>query len=122
MSALIRDGRPLLIDFGDVGPAPLGLDPLSLELSLVLHPDSPMRAGSWPTSDQLAAWFDLDGYLIDCPAPSFVRACREWLSDVADGPTQAALLWGHTARQVKYEVADSRALAALLSSAAAALT
>lgn len=73
--------RPVLIDFGRAGPAPSVLDPVTLELSAIFHPDSPLVSSRWPTADDLRKWADLDSYLEDCPYSDFVRACRRW-SDV----------------------------------------
>ncbi|SMD06664.1 response regulator [Lentzea albidocapillata] len=78
-NVLVDDsGRPVLIDFGRAGQAPSVLDPLTLELSVLFHADSPLRADAWPTIEQLDSWYDLDVYLDGCPYPSYVRACREW--------------------------------------------
>lgn len=70
--------RPVLIDFGRTGEAPGVLDPVTLELSALFHPDSPLAADPWPSAHDLENWADLDRYLDDCPYPEFVAACRRW--------------------------------------------
>ena len=77
--------RPVLIDYGRTGDASSVLDPITLELSAIFHPDSPLRDDVWPTSDDLGRWGDLDAYLARCPYPNFVRACRAWSDAVRCG-------------------------------------
>lgn len=114
--------RPLLIDFADVGRMPSGLDPLTLELSCVAHPKSPLAGQGWPAEGQLASWFDLDQYLEGCPAPEFIGACREWLLRSCPDPTAlAGLVWAHAARQVKYNFIRQSELADLMRAAACEL-
>ena len=104
--------KPVLIDFGRTGSAQAALDPLTLELSLALHPDSPLLGSGWPSVDQAAAWADLDEYVDGCPAAAFVRACREWAYDVGAGDREvAAVVYGYAVRQLKYGHADDVAVA-----------
>jgi len=76
---------PVLIDFAAVTEGPTPLDPVSLELSLLFHPDAPTWTGPWPTVDQLERWTEFEVYVVNCPFPHFVRACREWATSVARG-------------------------------------
>jgi len=62
-----RDYTPTLIDFGRVGRAPASLDPLTLELSLLFHPDFRTFLGNWPTKDSLEHWSNVKQYVADCP-------------------------------------------------------
>ncbi|XAS76047.1 response regulator [Dermatophilaceae bacterium Sec6.4] len=78
-------GRPVLIDFGRTSYGPSLLDPITLELAVLFHPDSPYRDDAWPSVAALADWNDLDSYLVGCPYPRFVRVCREWASRVGAG-------------------------------------
>lgn len=75
--------RPILIDFGRTTLRIAPYDPVVLELSLYFHPDGRDRLGGWPSTEQAASFDDLDAYLVDCPRPDFVRACRTWAHDVA---------------------------------------
>lgn len=108
------DVNPLLIDFGDVGRLPVGLDPLVLESSLVFHPRSPFLSSGWPTDDQLENWSDLDSFVVGCPGPAFVRACRTWQRALIDDRVADAILWSHAARQLKYGVVAPQRLAVIL--------
>ena len=61
------DGTIVLIDYGDVGEGPASLDPVTLELSLLFHPEAAGAAGGWPSVEQARAWGALDAYVVDCP-------------------------------------------------------
>ena len=105
-------GGAVVIDFGNVGPAPTCIDPIILELSILFHRDSPFRRNSWPTNEQAEAWFNLDEYLLGCPIPGFIRKCREWANE-RGGPTALPpVVYAEAVRQLKYEDTDrERALA-----------
>ena len=104
-----------LIDYGDVGDGPASLDPVTLELSFLFHPDAPGKASAWPSADQARAWGNLDVYLEDCPFPEFVRECRAWALSVAAGNREvAASAYSYLVRQLKYEDTDKNRVLALL--------
>lgn len=96
------DGRLLVIDFGDVDELPIATDPVTLELSLVFHSDSPLRGSAWPTIAQAEHWWDLDRYLEGCPVPDFIRECRMWTTDLAQDGLEG-LFYAHASRQLKYD-------------------
>ena len=104
-----------LIDYGDVGDGPASLDPVTLELSLLFHPDAPNRAGAWPAAEQARTWGNLEAYLDGCPFPHFVWECRGWALRVGAGAREvAATAYSYLVRQLKYSDTDKdRALALL---------
>lgn len=106
-------GRPTLIDCGDVGSHLAGLDPVTLELSLALHPDSPLRAGDWPTEEQAGSWMDVDAFSANCPYAEFVRSCRAWSVDAA-GDGLKAVAYQYVTRQLKYADTPKPVLLAIL--------
>lgn len=105
----------VLIDFGDVGPGCTALDPITLELSLVFHPDaagSGLRNG---LMDNLKDWPNLDGFVQDPRLKSMVVACREWAHDVGGGDQSVwASAYAYAFRQLKYETVDPRITIAFL--------
>jgi CheY-like chemotaxis protein len=104
---LAAPGKSLVIDFGRLGSAGAGLDPITLELSAVLHPDAGQPLGGWPSLDQASHWMDLDRYLVDCPFPQFVRNCRIWTQHVARGEReQDAFVYSYALRQLLYPATD----------------
>lgn len=109
------DGAIILIDYGNVGEGPASLDPVTLELSLLFHPEVAGVAGQWPSSDQARAWGDLDAYLVDCPFPEFLRECRQWAHRVAAGNRDvAASAYSYLVRQLKYDDTNKELAVALL--------
>ena len=113
-----KDGRAVLIDYGDVEEGPRCLDPISLEFSLLFHPKSPFLNGSWPTPDQARTWAALDEYLVGCPTPHFVRAVRSWAVRAAAGQRElAATAYAYFLRQLKYDTTDGERAKALLEGA-----
>lgn len=105
--------RPVLIDYGRTGPAPLTVDPLTLELSPLFHASSPVQDSAWPSISRLGEWDNLTDYLRDCPFPEFVRATRAWTKSVrAGGREEYSTLNALALRNLQYpDVDHDRALA-----------
>ena len=100
------DGSPLLIDYGDVGEATSVLDPITLELSTIFHPDAQALRGSWPSLELATAWDDVDAFVEGCPFPEFIKACRAWATACRRGPREvAATAYSVAIRQLKYDAA-----------------
>ena len=112
---LVSSAGVALIDYGDVCDGPASLDPVTLELSLLFHPDAPDRAGAWPSAEQARKWGNRKAYLEGCPFPHFVRECRDWALRVGAGAREvAASAYSYLVRQLKYDDTDKdRALALL---------
>lgn len=103
-NVLLDGDRPILIDFGRAGPNLASIDPVTLELSLLFHPDANGVVGGWPSLDQTKRWPHLDDYVAGCPAEDFVRACRAWAHRAAGGSREvyASAFW-YAIRQLKFE-------------------
>jgi CheY-like chemotaxis protein len=109
------DGRVVLIDYGDVGEGPASLDPVTLELSTLFHPQRSQLQWGWPSLAQAASWGDLDTYLSGCPFSAFVRECRGWALRVAAGQREvAACAYSYLLRQLKYGDTNKELVLALL--------
>ncbi|MEW6160249.1 MAG: response regulator [Verrucomicrobiota bacterium] len=108
MNVLVRDGdTPLLIDYGEVEPAPACLDPLILELSLLFHPACKAIRGPWPTLAQATAWANLDDYLSGTPLAPFIRESRTWAFSVEPlDKSVYATAYAYSVRQLKYADTD----------------
>lgn len=106
---------PILIDYGDMGEGPAALDWVTLELSLLFHPQGPARAGPWPTPDDCFAWADTAAYCSASPVASLVQACRRACEECCAGPREnAAAAYAYIIRQLSYDDTDkTRALALL---------
>jgi len=115
-NVLVRtDGEPILIDFGDVGIHPVGRDPVTLELSVIFHPSSPLIGSGWPTVDLCRDYFQSGTFFADSPLRDFLVVVRDWAVEATRSlDLHAGLVYAHAMRQLKYPNTDhdlARALA-----------
>jgi hypothetical protein len=98
-----EEGKAILIDYGDVGEGPASLDPVTLELSALFHPQGPFIDTDWPSAAQARNWADLDSYVVGCSCPEFILECRNWAQQAAAGRRElAASMYTYLIRQLKY--------------------
>lgn len=98
--------KPMLIDYGEVGHGCPSLDPLTLELSLIFHPDGAAIRGDWPSDEEAKAWFDLDSYVETCPVADYVNACRAWALEGSTPREVLANAYAYLVRQLQYSDTD----------------
>lgn len=97
------DGRPVLIDFGDTGPGPSPLDPVTLELSLLFHRAGPVRGLPGLGDLHWAAWPDLEAFIANSDLAPFIRETRDWARELASERQILAFAYAHAVRQIKYD-------------------
>lgn len=115
------EGRPLPIDYGEVGKGPGSLDPLTLELSLIFHPAGREIIGDWPSVDRAKNWSDISNYVQDCPVAEYISKCRTWAAEDGAGNREIfAAAYAYAMRQLKYEDTDHAIAVALITSVIAA--
>lgn len=95
-----QSGEPMLVDFADSSWLPSVMDPVSLELSLTFHPDSPV--GGELSDHALKFGFLEPGYLTTGPLSDLRLSLREWATAVADEGTIRSVVYAHALRQLKY--------------------
>jgi hypothetical protein len=96
------DRAPVLIDFGRVAITPACLDPITLEVSALTHPDAKLVLGGWPTAQQAQNWHS-QAYVDASPIRPFVAQCRAWVGRVVRGDRDRdAMLYAYALRQLKY--------------------
>jgi CheY-like chemotaxis protein len=104
----------VLIDYGDVRDGPASLDPVTLELSLLFHPQG-LGTDEWPSLERARQWGSIGDYLEGCPAAEFIHECREWAGRVAAGNREiAASAYSYLIRQLKYDDTNKDLALALL--------
>lgn len=108
------DDRPVMIDFGDTGIGPAVRDPLTLELSILLHRNGIARSADWPDTETLANWMDLGAYVDRCPWRAFVVACREESLDRGSEAEVAAFAYAHALRHLKYPDREPELVSAMV--------
>lgn len=95
-------GRPVLIDFGDVGIGFAPTDPVTLELSLIYHKDGPARDPDLGASINWADWLNVEVCYESSSLQPLAIECRAWAQEVADLHSIAAFAYAHSMRQLKY--------------------
>lgn len=107
---------PVLIDFGDVGPGYTCLDPITLELSMLFHPDGQSLGIAQELEKVIDKWPNMDAYVESNPLKEVIEYCREWAHDL--GPNDESVLAGAYAfvvRQLKYDTVKPETTLRLLS-------
>jgi len=99
---------PVLIDFGDVGSGYTGLDPITLEMSLIFHPDCVSSGVSKEIRTLLQHWPIIDEYCQNNPFGDIIKYCRDWAYDIS-GDDRSVLAAGYAfaIRQLKYDTVNS---------------
>jgi hypothetical protein len=119
LNVLVRaDGDAVIIDFASTISAPVALDPVTLELSLLFHPDSPIRVGGWPSLEQARKWASQAAYCEGSPVMDFIAECRSWAHDRAASDVEIfAVAYAYALRQLKFEGTDHDRAVAIAASA-----
>jgi CheY-like chemotaxis protein len=108
---------PMLIDFGDVGPGAISIDPVTLELCLFFHPQFAEVGKGWVEGLELDQWPAVDRYAAKHPRAKFISACRGWAHEVAGGTREVlASAYSYLMRQLKYDNTDKDLAMRLLES------
>ncbi|WP_192552551.1 response regulator [Pseudomonas sp. IzPS59] len=115
-NVLVNQARiPVLIDFGDVGFGYTGLDPITLEMSLIFHPDSVASKVSHEMRSFIDKWPNIDGYCQDNPFGEVIKFCRDWAYDISgDDKSVLAAGYAFAMRQLKYDTVGSDETVALI--------
>ncbi|MDR6294713.1 response regulator [Pantoea dispersa] len=99
-----QTGTPILIDFGDVGLKYTGLDPITLEMSLIFHPDCVASEISHEIRPFINNWPNIDRYCQDNPFREVIKYCRDWAYDISgDDKSVLAAGYAFAVRQLKYD-------------------
>lgn len=99
---VVRDAEAVLIDFDSEVIASRLVDPLTLLLSLLFHPDSPVRSGQWPSPDACMALGHED-FFQGCTVPAWTRAVWDWVANTQTGEREFwAVVLGFAARQLEF--------------------
>ncbi len=117
-----NEDQPIIIDYGDVKLAPLGLDWITLELSLLFHKDGCARNTFWPKEDDCRNWFNSKVFSESGDFSSFVCSCRDMATECCVGTRDiAATAYAYLMRQLSYNDTDKPRVLALLNSARQAI-
>ena len=112
-----ENDTPILIDFQQVARCPSAFDPITLELSILFHPDAAGLRGDRATPETIARWHELDWYQAATPFGPFIRTCREWMFSVAGARAVYSTAYAYAVKQLKYPDTDHDLALALVTSA-----
>lgn len=97
------DGQAVLIDFDSCAYAPGGLDPITMLLSTLVHPDSPIRGAGWPDASHIEDFFDTSDFGSGHPCEAWFRGVHDWMSECSSGDRERwALVLAYSGRQLQY--------------------
>jgi CheY-like chemotaxis protein len=93
MNVLVNPaGAPALIDYGDVAFGPPALDPVTLELSAIFHPEGMFYSSEWPSIETAKTWGISRRTSVLAPTPTLSVA-------VGSGPAKWQLAHGKSPQQ-----------------------
>ncbi|MFE4833346.1 phosphotransferase [Arthrobacter sp. NPDC056691] len=100
---LEAENAPVLIDFDNEVFASRLLDPITVLLSPLFHPDSPIRKSQWPTPEQCAEIYT-DAFLEGSPCREWTAAAQRWVEQALTSENERwALTLAYAMRQLKYD-------------------
>ena len=99
-----QDDRPILIDFARTTRRVAAYDAVTLEFSLLFHPELAATRAGWPTIGQARRWDDTDTYLDGCPVPEFLLRTRDWGHRVSLGDREYnATVFSYALRHFQFD-------------------
>jgi CheY-like chemotaxis protein len=117
-----QTNRPYMIDFGRTGTHNAATDPVSLELSVLFHPEARKVRANWPTAAEAGNWWDTETFARSGPIPDFVIACRTWARAIAADGEVAANAYGYGLRQLDFSDTDKSVAVAIVLAAGEVLS
>lgn len=102
-NVMIADGEAVLIDFDSNCFGSALLDPVTLFLSTLVHPDSPLRGAEWPDANEIEANFGTDRFGVTHAGSPFFGATGQWINSRQSNQREFwGIVLGFSARQLRY--------------------
>lgn len=100
---LIDDDHGVLIDFDSTTFAGGALDPVTMLISTLVHPDSPIRGASWPGSTEIAEHFGTPDFGVGHSCEVWFQGVLAWATECSASEREFwALVLAYAARQLRY--------------------
>jgi CheY-like chemotaxis protein len=100
---MINNDAAVLIDFDNSCFGAGLLDPVTLLVSTLVHPDSPIRGSAWPSAEEIIRTFGTDEFGLGNESAEWFRTLWQWTQS---RQTSVREFWGVTlgyaGRQLKY--------------------
>ncbi|WP_437773551.1 hypothetical protein [Arthrobacter sp. KNU40] len=109
-NVLIDNGQAVLIDFDSEAFAAGALDPITMLISTLVHPASPIRGAAWPGVSEIESTFATGDFGQGHPCELWFRGVHDWISECRTSEREFwALVLAYAGRQVRYQdVLDDR--------------
>jgi|GEM_PF-3010364 len=103
-NVLIDNGRAVLIDFDSEAFAAGALDPITMLISTLVHPASPIRGAAWPVVSEIESAFATGDFGRGHPCELWFRGVHNWISECRTSEREYwALVLAYAGRQVQYQ-------------------
>lgn len=100
---LIDNGRAVLIDFDSETFAAGALDPITMLISTLVHPDSPIRGAAWPDPAHIASTFATQEFGRGHPCADWFGGVQDWIQECQTSEREYwALVLAYAGRQLRY--------------------
>jgi len=101
---LIDNDQAVLIDFDSTTFAAGALDPVTMLISTLVHPDSPIRGASWPDASEITASFATSDFGREHVCRAWFQGVLEWIEECRASQREFwALVLTYAARQLRYQ-------------------
>ncbi len=102
-NVLIDNDQAVLIDFDSTTFAAGVLDPITMLLSTLVHPDSPIRGALWPDVSEINLRFATADFGQNHVCGPWFRGVHEWVEECRSSQREHwALVLAYTGRQLRY--------------------
>lgn len=102
-NVLIDNGQAVLIDFDSEAFAAGALDPITMLISTLVHPASPIRGAAWPVVSEIESAFATGDFGQGHPCEPWFRGVHDWISECRTSEREYwALVLAYAGRQVRY--------------------
>lgn len=103
-NVLVDGGDPVLIDFDSNRPAAALIDPVSLLIGSLAHPESLLGGERWPTVEEIDRTFGGPKFGAEHSAEVWFSSLWTWMTSNSSGPREFwALALAASMRQLAYE-------------------
>lgn len=103
MNVIVCNETPVLIDWDGSGHHSALIDPLTLLLSTLTHPDSPIRGSAWIDANEIRENFGRDDFGANSVYRVWFGAVGRWISKTKQSDREFhAITLAYVARQLEY--------------------
>lgn len=101
---LIVNEQAVLIDFDSECFAAGALDPITLLISTLVHPESPIRGDGWPSVNEISSLFGTPQFGQRHPCKSWFAGVQGWVDECRSSDREFwALVLAYAGRQLQYQ-------------------